>query len=80
LNCKGKVVGIEDSDSEDDCKMPAKISRKKPKKVAEPMNTDSESSEDEDKKAHNEEKAFLMSIGVINDKEEIIIDSDSESD
>jgi hypothetical protein len=44
------------------------------------MNTDSESSEDEDKKAHNEEKAFLKSVGVINDKEEYILSSDSESD
>jgi hypothetical protein len=74
------VVDIENSDLEDDHKMPAKFSRKKPKKVADPMNTDSDSSEDEDLKALKEEKAFLMSIGVINDKEEIIIDSDSESD
>jgi hypothetical protein len=79
-NSEGKVVDIESSDSEDDRKMPAKISRKKPKKVADSMNTDSESSEDEDKKAHNEEKAFLKSVGVINDKEEYILSSDSESD
>jgi hypothetical protein len=71
------VVDIENSDSEDDRKMPAKISCKKPKKVADPMNTDSDSSEDEDLKAQKEEKVFLKSI----DKEEIIIDdSDSESD
>jgi hypothetical protein len=77
LNSKGKVVDIENSDSEDDRKMPTKISRKKPKKVADPMNTDSDSSEDEDEKAQKEEKAFLKYI----DKEEIIIDdSDSESD
>jgi hypothetical protein len=33
---RGNQVDIEDSDSDDDCKMPAKISRKKPKKVADP--------------------------------------------
>jgi hypothetical protein len=77
LNSKGKVVDIKNSNSEDDRKMPANISRKKPKKVADPMNMDSDSSEDEDLKAQKEEKAFLKSI----DKEEIILDdSDSESD
>jgi hypothetical protein len=80
LNSKRKVVDIEDSDLEDDRKMPAKISHKKPKKVAEPMDTDSDSSEDEDLKVHKEEKSFLQSIGVINDKEEILLRSDSESD
>jgi hypothetical protein len=64
LNSKGKVVDIEDSDFKDDCKMPAKISRKKPKKVADPIESDSESSKDEEVKAHKEEKAFLKSIGV----------------
>jgi hypothetical protein len=67
LNSKGKVVDIKNSGSEDDHKMPTKISRKKPKKVADPMDTDSESSEDEDSKAIKEEKAFLKSI----DKKEI---------
>jgi hypothetical protein len=33
LKSKGDVVDIEDSDSEDDPKMPAKIKRKKPKMV-----------------------------------------------
>jgi hypothetical protein len=80
LNSKGKVVDIEDSDSEDDRKMPAKISRKKPKKVADPIDSDSESSKNEEVKVHKEEKAFLKSIGVINDKEEYILSSDSESD
>jgi hypothetical protein len=80
LNSKGKVVDIEDSNSEDDRKMPAKISRKKPKKVADPIESDSESSKDAEVKVHKEEKAFLKSIGVINDKEEYILSSDSESD
>jgi hypothetical protein len=80
FDSKGKVVDIEDSDSEDDRKMPAKISCKKPKKVADPIDSDSDSSDDEELKVHKEEKAFLKSIGVINDKEEIILSSDSESD
>jgi hypothetical protein len=44
--------------------MPAKISRKKTKKVADPMDTESteETDEDEDYKASKEEKAFLKSI------------------
>jgi hypothetical protein len=55
--------------------MPAQISRKKPKKVADPMDTDSseETDEDDDTKASKEEKAFLKSI----DKKE---NSDTESD
>jgi hypothetical protein len=80
LNSNGKVVDIEDSDSEDDRKIPAKISRKKPKKVADSIESDSESSKDEEVKENKEEKAFLKSIGVINDKEEYILSSDSESD
>jgi hypothetical protein len=61
---KGNQVDIEDSDSEDDRKMPAKISRTKPKKVADPMDTESseETDEDEDYKASKEEKASLKSI------------------
>jgi hypothetical protein len=79
LNSKGKVVDIEDSNSEDDRKMPAKISRKKPKKVVESLESDSESSKDEEGKLPKEKKAFLKSIGVINDKEEYILSSDSDS-
>jgi predicted RNA binding protein YcfA (HicA-like mRNA interferase family) len=45
---KGNQVDFEDSESDDDRKMPAKISRKKPKKVAEPMDTDSSEETDED--------------------------------
>jgi hypothetical protein len=61
---KGNQVDIEDSESHDDRKMPAKITHKKLKKVAEPMDTESseESDEDEDCKASKEEKAFLKSI------------------
>jgi hypothetical protein len=61
---KGNQVDIEDSDSDDDRKIPAKISRKKPKKVADPMDTESsdETDRDEDYKASKEEKAFLKSI------------------
>jgi hypothetical protein len=57
-------VDIEDSDSDDDRKMPAKISCKKPKKVADLMDTESseETDEDKDYKASKEEKAFLKSI------------------
>jgi hypothetical protein len=64
FDAKGNQAGIEDSDSDDDCKMPAKISRKKSKKVADPMDTESseETDEDEDFKASKEEKAFLKSI------------------
>jgi hypothetical protein len=80
LNSKGEVVDIEDSDSEDDRKMPAKISRKKTKKVAELIELDSKSSKDEEGKLPKEEKAFLKSIGVIKDKEEYILSSDSDSD
>jgi hypothetical protein len=79
LNSKGKVVDIEDSDSEDDRKMPAQIKRKKPKTVVEYMDYDSESSKTEEGKLPKEEKAFLKSIGVINDKEEYILSSDSDS-
>jgi hypothetical protein len=66
---------MEDSDSDDDSKMPAQISSKKPEKVADPMDTDSsaETDEDEDTKARKEEKAFLKSI----DKKE---NSDTDSD
>jgi hypothetical protein len=49
LNTIGEVVDIEDSDSEDDHKMPAKISSKKPKKVADSSDSDSESSKEEQK-------------------------------
>jgi hypothetical protein len=35
FDSKGNQVDIEDSDSDDDCKMPAKISPKQPKKVHE---------------------------------------------
>jgi hypothetical protein len=61
---KGNQVDIKDSESDDDRKMPAKISCKKPKKVAEPMDTEfsEETDEDEDYKANKEEKAFLKSI------------------
>jgi hypothetical protein len=41
FDARGNLVDIEDSDSDDDCKMPAKISLKKPKKVADPMDTES---------------------------------------
>jgi hypothetical protein len=81
LNTKGEVVDIEDSeDSEDDRKKPAKISSKKTKKVADSIDLDSESSKDEIHTVNKEEKVFLKSIGVINDKEEYILSSDSESD
>jgi hypothetical protein len=75
IDSKGKKVDIEDSDSDDDCKMPARISHKKPKKVADPMDTESseETDEDEDCKASKEEKAYLKSI----DKKE---NSDTDSD
>jgi hypothetical protein len=39
FDSKGKKFDIEDSESDDDRKMPAKISSKKPKKVADPMDT-----------------------------------------
>jgi hypothetical protein len=57
IGSNGKQVDIEDSDSDDDHKMPSQISRKKPKKVADPMDTDSsaETDEDEDCKAVKEE-------------------------
>jgi hypothetical protein len=63
FDARGSQVDIKDSDSDDDRKMPAKISRKKPKKVADPMDTESaeETDEDEDFKASKEEKAFLKS-------------------
>jgi hypothetical protein len=72
---KGNQVEIKDSDSDDDCKMRAKISRKKTKKVADPMDTESseETDEDEDYKASKEEKAFLKSI---DNKENSGTDSD----
>jgi hypothetical protein len=75
IGVNGKKVNIEDSDSDDDRKIPAQISRKEPKKVADPMDTDSsaETDEDEDSKASKEEKAFLKSI---NKKENIDTDSD----
>jgi hypothetical protein len=47
LNTKGEVVDIKDSDSEDDRKIPAKISSKNPKKVADSIDSDSESSKEE---------------------------------
>jgi hypothetical protein len=55
---KGNQVAIEDSESDYDHKMPAQISHKKPKKVADPMETESseETDEDEDNKASKEEK------------------------
>jgi hypothetical protein len=64
FDARGNQVNIEDSDSDDDRKMPAKISRKKPKQVADPMDTESseETDEDEDFKASKEGKAFLKSI------------------
>jgi hypothetical protein len=60
FDARGNQVDIEDYDR----KMPAKISHKKPKKVADPMDTESseETDEDEDFKAIKEEKAFLKSI------------------
>jgi hypothetical protein len=63
FDARGNQVDIKDSDSDDDQKMPAKISLKKPKKVADPMDTESseETDEDEDFKASKEEKAFLKS-------------------
>jgi hypothetical protein len=75
IDSKGKQADIEDSDSDDDCKMPAKISRKIPQKVADRMDTESseETDEDEDYKASKEEKALLKSI----DKKEI---SETDSD
>jgi hypothetical protein len=75
FDSKGNQVDIKDSDSDDDRKMPAKISHKKPKKVADPMDTESseETDEDEDYKASKEEKAFLKSI----DKKE---NSETDSD
>jgi hypothetical protein len=39
FDARDNQLDIEDSDSDDDRKMPAKISRKKPKKVADPMDT-----------------------------------------
>jgi hypothetical protein len=64
FDARGNQVNIEDSDSDDDRKMPAKISHKKPKKVADPVDTESseETDEDEDFKASKEEKAFLKSL------------------
>jgi hypothetical protein len=75
FDARGNQVDIEDSDSDDDHKMPAKISHKRPKKVTDPMDTESseETDEDEDFKASNEEKAFLKSI----DKKE---NSETDSD
>jgi hypothetical protein len=57
FNSKGNQVDIKDSDSDDDSKMPAKSSRKKPEKVADPMDTESseETDEDEDFKASKED-------------------------
>jgi hypothetical protein len=64
FDARGNQVDIKDSDSVDDRRMPAKISCKKPKKVTDPMDTESseETDEDEDFKASKEEKAFLRSI------------------
>jgi hypothetical protein len=64
FDARGNQVDIKDSDSDDDHKMPAKNSCKKPKKVANPMNTESseETDDNEDFKARKEEKAFLKSI------------------
>jgi hypothetical protein len=61
-NSKGEVVAVEgDSESEDDRKMPAKISKKRSPKVAELMETDS-SDEEMDNGPTAEERAFLKSI------------------
>jgi hypothetical protein len=64
FDARGNQVDIKESDSDDDRKMPAKISHKKPIKVADPMETESseEANEDEDYKESKEEKAFLKSI------------------
>jgi hypothetical protein len=64
FDARGNQAGFEDSDSDDDRKMPVKIIHKKPKKVADPMDEESseETDEDEDFKASEEEKAFLKSI------------------
>jgi hypothetical protein len=64
FDARGNQVNIKDSDSDYDRKMPAKISRKKPKKVADSMDTESseDTGEDEDFKASKEENAFLNSI------------------
>jgi hypothetical protein len=84
MNSNGNVVAIEgDSDSDDDRKIPATLSKKKankksnkPSAVADPMDTSSED-EDVDLNTSKEEKAFLKSIDK---KEKQLFDSDSESD
>jgi hypothetical protein len=55
---KGNQANIKDSESDDDRKMPAKICRRKPKKVADPMDTESseDTDADEDHKASKVEK------------------------
>jgi hypothetical protein len=75
FDARGNQVNIKDSDSDDDRKMPAKISHRKPIKVADPMDTESseETDEDEDFRASKEEKAFLKSI---DNKENSGTDSD----
>ena len=76
INSRAEVVDIEDSDSEDDRKMPAKITKKRAHK-AESMDTDSSDDEEGlDNKATAEEKAFLKAI----DKKEKKNKSDQESD
>jgi hypothetical protein len=62
-NSKGEIVAIEgDSDSEEDRKMPAKISKKRAHK-SEHMDDTSSDESDGDNKATAEEKAFLKAIG-----------------
>jgi hypothetical protein len=62
-NSRAEIVAIESSDSEDDRKMPAKITKKRAHKN-EPMDTDSSSESDsgDDNKATEEEQAFLRAI------------------
>jgi hypothetical protein len=74
FNAKGKVVA-EESDLDDNRKMPAKMSKKKATKKsykkpvsADPMDTSSEESEKKKKNSANkEEKAFLKSINKTGD-------------
>jgi hypothetical protein len=85
MNSNGEVVKIEDSDLEDDRKMPAKLSKKKANKksnkktvVSNPMYTSTDESDDDvDLKTSKEEKAFLKSIDKAEKK---AFDSDDESD
>jgi hypothetical protein len=82
-NSKGEVVAIEgdsepDSDSEDDRKMPAKVSKKRAHKM-EPLDTSSSDESDGDNKATAEEKAFLKAIGK-KEKKNSAKDYKNESD